>query len=374
MHKFVGVLLALLLGWAVIWTLCLKRKHILPQSVSASAPEVKVQYLKPETVTVTHEYIGHVEAIQSVLIHPYISGFIDKVLVSGGAKVNLGDLLFVLQQDKYLAEVEAAEAKVIGAAADLEKARLYLERIENTSSEAVSKTERDNAQTAFAAAEATLAASKAALKVAQVNYNYTQILAPITGVLGNISVTNGEYVSPEGSALAYILQYNPIRVRFSMPEKDFLNLGADVHFFQTGELKLRLANGQIITANGSVRFADNQVKSGTSSIDLFADFENEKHLLLPGAYVTILYDEKITDTFLIDRSWVSLQPDGAYVYLVKDGTIQLVKVQLGSLVGNRVVVDKGLQTGDLIITTPVVNADVGKKVKILEGAATHDAF
>jgi len=365
MRKFVWILLVLLVGWAGIWYVCLNRHEVLPL-IHSDDVAVGVQKIVPESVVVTHEYIGHIEAIHSVHVYPYIAGFIDQVLVHGGAEVVAGQTLFVLKQDQYLAEVEAAEAKVVGATADLEKARLYLERIEKTASGAISKTEKDDARTAFLTADANLSGAKAALKAAEVNYNYTVISATIDGVVGNINATKGEYVSPEGKALAYVLQYNPIRVRFSMPEKDFLNLGADVHFFKTGLLRLKLSNGEVIKTAGSVRFSDNQIQSGTSSIDLFADFENKNHLLLPGAYVTVLYDEKLQDAILIERGLVTMLPGANYVFVLNDGVIEKRFVELGNFVGTKVVVKKGLKAGDELVITPVSINAVGQKATILK--------
>ena len=366
MRRFVWALFCLIIIWAFIWCLCLRRNKILPVFNEGVSLDVEVQEVSPTSIDVTHEYIGHVEAIRSVLVRPYISGFIDQVMVGGGAAVQQGEVLFTLQQEQYSAAVEVAEAKVVAAAADLEKARLYLDRIQNTASEAISKTEQDNARTNFFVAEANLAEAKADLKIAQVNYDYTQIIAPITGVIGNVSVTKGEYVSPNGEALAYILQYNPIRVRFSMPEKDFLNLGADVTFFKTGILKLRLSNGKIVEAKGSVRFADNQIQSGTSSIDLFADFENTKRLLRPQAYVTVLYEEQMKNVFVIDRNEIYLQPDGAYVYLLKDNIIQKQTVALGDIIGSKIIVTHGLRQGDLLITSPIDPMQIGQTATIVK--------
>ncbi|MBQ3695575.1 MAG: efflux RND transporter periplasmic adaptor subunit [Alphaproteobacteria bacterium] len=365
MRKFVLFLMSLLIGWGIVWYVCLNRKAVLPL---IGDDELKVQILKIEPIdtTITHKYIGHIEAIHSVSIYPYISGFMDQVLVTGGAEVKAGQTLFILKQDQYLAQVEAAEAKVAGASADLEKAKLYLDRINKTASEAISRTEKDDAQTALLTAEAALREAKAALKLAEVNYNYTVISAPIDGVVGNINATKGEYVSPEGKALAYVLQYNPIRVRFSMPEKDFLNLGADVSFFEKGMLKLKLSNGQIISANGFVRFADNQVQSGTSSIDLFADFENNNHFLLPGAYVTVLYDEKQSQIIMLERGLITMAPGHNYVYVLQNNIIEKKEVELGDFVGSKVVVIKGLNPGDLVITTIIPRSAIGQEAVPLE--------
>ena len=168
MRKFVLFLMSLLIGWGIVWYVCLNRKAVLPL---IGDDELKVQILKIEPIdtTITHKYIGHIEAIHSVSIYPYISGFMDQVLVTGGAEVKAGQTLFILKQDQYLAQVEAAEAKVAGASADLEKAKLYLDRINKTASEAISRTEKDDAQTALLTAEAALREAKAALKLAEVN-------------------------------------------------------------------------------------------------------------------------------------------------------------------------------------------------------------
>ena len=364
MRKFVWLLLGLLVGWGLVWYLCLNRKKVLP-IIQPESIQVKVKKIEPQNITITHEYIGHVEAIHSVSVHPYIAGFINQVLLEGGATVLAGQTLFVLEQDQYLAAVESAEAKVIGARADLEKAKLYLERINKTSNEAISKTEKDDARTAFLAAEANLRVAEANLKLAEVNYNYTVISAPINGIVGNINATKGEYVSPEGDALAYILQYDPIRVRFSMPEKDFLNLGADVKFFETGLLNLKLSNGQIISTKGSVRFADNHIQSGTSSIDLFADFNNKDHLLLPGAYVMILYDEKIPNAVLVERSLITMQPNGNYVYVLNNNKIEKKLIKLGAFVGDKAIVTDGLTPTDDLIVSPITNNEIGQMATII---------
>ena len=366
MKKFVWALLGLIIVWSSVWYLCLERHKILPDLTRSNPLKVVVEKVEPQSVTLTRSYIGHVEAIHAVSILPYITGFIEKVFISGGQEVSMGEILFVLKQEQYAAAVEAAKANVSQALADLEKAHLYLERIEKTDSEAISKTELDNARTTFLAAKANVANAKAGLQAAEINYDYTVIQSPIDGVVGNITATPGEYVSPNLSPLAYILQYNPIRVRFSMPEKDFLNLGADVSFFKSGELKLKLTDGVILTGKGSVLFADNKISSATSSIDLFADFENQSRQLLPGAYVTVLYEENIPDALVIDKSALNLHPEGDYVYLLKEGIIVRQPVQTGGSVGQMIVVESGLTSGDLVIKSPVSEAQVGQAAEIME--------
>ncbi|MBQ4472613.1 MAG: efflux RND transporter periplasmic adaptor subunit [Alphaproteobacteria bacterium] len=364
MKKFILLLVGLIAAWSAIWVLCSKQsKHaVIPFMPNELA--VSVKKIEPEQVVVTHEYIGHVIAIQAVSVLPYISGFIDQVLVSGGAKVRRGQTLFILKQDQYLAAIDVAKAQLSQANADLEKARLYFERIEQTPNGAISKTELDNARSNFLAAEAVVTSAKAQLKSAEVNYDYTIIQAPIDGIVGNITATPGEYVSPQLNPLAYILQYNPIRVVFSMPDKDFLNLGTDVNFFKTGLLKLKLPNGQVWTGKGSVKFADNKVAANTSSIDLFADFENAEHKLLPGGYVKVLYEEQIADAIVVNRQWITTHPNGDFVYVLKDNMITKVPVRLGASIQKRVLVVSGLKQGDLLIVDPITTNMVGQRATI----------
>ena len=202
-----------------------------------SIKKMPVQIITPKEITLTNSYIGTVQPIHAVSVLPYITGFIDQVLVKGGEEVKKGDTLFILKQDQYLAQKEAAAAAVAKAKADLENERLYLERIKRTSSKAISQTELDNAQTNYLSAKADLKSAEANLKLANVNYEYTTIKASIDGIVGNISATPGEYVSPQGNSLAYVLQYNPIRVAFTIPEKDFLKMQSDINFFKKGKMK-----------------------------------------------------------------------------------------------------------------------------------------
>jgi len=361
MKKILWILCGAIILFGVILGFYFQSKSQQDVVQSPSSLYVSVSKIVPESVTLTRQYIGHVQAIHSVSVKPYISGFIGDVFVQGGQEVHVGETLFTLQQGQYLAEVESAEAEVAAAEAELEKTRLYLDRVQKTASKAISATELDNARTAFLAAEASVANAKARLKSAKVNYDYTTIQATINGVVGNITVTPGEYVSPQSSALAYILQYNPIRVAFYMPDKEFLSLGSDVDFFKTGILRLKLADGQIFEAKGSVLFADNKITANTSAIALFADFENPDKKLLPNAYVTVLYDQNIPNALMVDRTWIHLLPDGNFVYVLRDGYIAKVKISLGGSLNNRVYVIDGLRPNDLVITEPISTEQIGRK-------------
>ena len=328
-----------------------------------SIKKMPVQIITPKEITLTNSYIGTVQPIHAVSVLPYITGFIDQVLVKGGEEVKKGDTLFILKQDQYLAQKEAAAAAVAKAKADLENERLYLERIKRTSSKAISQTELDNAKTNYLSAKADLKSAEANLKLADVNYNYTTIRATIDGIVGNITATPGDYVSPQGNSLAYVLQYNPIRVAFTIPEKDFFKMQSDINFFKKGKMKLMLADQVIFEQDGNIRFSDNKVNESASSITLYADFDNPNRTLLPNAYVLVLFEQRIPNALTVDKNWVSMEENGNFVYLLENGVITKKAIELGQSIDNQFYIPNGLKAGDQVITEQVSSVEIGKPAK-----------
>lgn len=365
--EIIVVILIVIVGWMGFDTY--RATHAQKEDKTLTgAPSIKsvpIQTLSAKPITLRHSYIGTVQPIHAVSVLPYITGFIDQVLVKGGQEVKKGETLFILKQDQYQAQKEAAAAAVAKAKADLENERLYLERIQKTSSKAISKTELDNAKTNYLSAKADLKSAEANLKLADVNYNYTTIQATIDGIVGNISATPGDYVSPQGNPLAYVLQYNPIRVAFTIPEKDFLKMQSNVDFFKKGKMKLILADQVLFEKDGNIQFSDNKVNENASSITLYADFDNPNKTLLPNAYVSVLFEQTIPDGISVDKNWVSMEENGNFVYLLENGMITKKAIELGQSVQNQFYIPNGLKAGDQIITGQVSAFEIGKPAKAL---------
>ena len=216
--KTYGVLLPVLLVVALL----IGYFYLKPGPSDKASPEnggelvLHTAPLQPQDVTVEKTYIGYVTPISDVDVIPYISGFLEDIYVEGGQEVAAGDTLIVIRQNEYKARMDAAAAQVLEAQANFNNAQVYYRRIRNVGARAVSKTEVDNAKASYLSAEAQLAAAKADYELAKVNYDYTVIQAPISGIVGNVSLTKGDYVSPSGQPLLSIIQYNPIRVVFSI--------------------------------------------------------------------------------------------------------------------------------------------------------------
>lgn len=339
-------------------------KLVTSQKIPEKVLTVDTVTVQPHTVTLKQKYIGTVVPVQSVAVLPYISGFIDQVLVQGGQHVKAGETLFVIQQRQYSAQKEVAAANVQSAQAALNNAHIYLDRIERTKSKAISQTELDNARTSFLSAQADLKAAQSRLTVAEVNYDYTVIRSPIEGIVGNVPITKGNYVSPNGEALVRIIQQSPIRVVFTMSNRDYLEIvDKGNHLFQSWVFRLRLATGELYAQPGVFQYVDNQITGSTSSISVYVDFPNPNGKLIANAYVDVLLEKTAPNTITLDQNLVHLTDKEAFVYLLENGKITQRSVLLGMSLNHQYVIESGLRQGDEVIIGTIPADLIGKKAE-----------
>lgn len=340
----------------------------------AALPVFNVVPLQPENVAIQSSYVGYVTPVHSVEVMPYITGYLDKILVRGGDEVKAGQTLIIIRQAEYKARLDAAKAAVLQAQAEYNNADLYYRRVKKAGGQAISKTELDNAKARFLSAQAALAQAKANRDLAQVNYDYTEIKAPIDGVVGNVNLTKGEYVSPASKPLLNIIQTNPIRVVFSITDKDYLNeisKGAS-SLFSGDKIKLRLANGEVSKKEGAFQFTDNAVDRKTNSIAVFADFENEDRALVANAYVDVLIAKTYENGVLIPQNLVTLGSNANYVYVVNNSELKRIPVEIVNTVGGSYLVKNVFEPKSWLVTDKVSNYRDGQKVKIKTNAATSE--
>ena len=224
-----------------------------PQSAPVDATLALLsEPIKAQNLPFEKSYVGFVTPIHEAEIQPYISGYLDQILVKGGQSVCKGQVLVTLRQDEYIARLSAAEADILKAEATFKNAEAYYKRIEKAGTKAVSQTDLDNAQAQFFEARAALEQAKANFALAQVNFDYTVIRAPISGIVGDVSLTKGNYVSPSSGVLFSIVQYNPIRVVFSITDKEYLTELNKPHPFKGDEVFIRLADGELFKNKGQI--------------------------------------------------------------------------------------------------------------------------
>lgn len=357
------VILAAVLAW-FFWP----SAHRKPASEDSRPQELalNVMPLAPRDVSLTQSYIGYVTPIHSVDIVPYINGFLEDIMVDGGQRVERGDNLILIRQNEYKASLEAAEASVLQADATLNNAAVYYRRVKQAGTKVISKTELDNAKASYLSAKAALAQAKANRDLAKVNFDYTIIQAPIGGIVGNVDLTRGDYVSPSSGTLLKIIQFDPIRVVFSITDKDYLNEMAKQSggLFNGEAIKIRLSNGQIYNKTGKFRFLDNEINRSTNSIAVYADFENENHTLVANAYVDVLLEKNIKNGVPVRQNLVTMEDSGNYVYVVKDDRLERRKVDILGISGNDYILKNTFAAGEYLVLDKVGRIIPGQKLKL----------
>lgn len=360
-RKLIWMLLVVLLLIVSVYGLY-KSIHRLPvlqtENVNQELNVVKPEFQDVKTI---HNYIGQVEAINKTDIVPYINGYITDITVQGGQAVKKGDVLAVLKQDTYLADLAAADAGVFALKADYYNAKIKYERMKNSGENVYSQQELDNAKAEFLSAAGNLEKARAERFAAQTNFDYTYMKAPFDGVLGNVSASLGEYISPQSKNLMNLVQYDPIRVVFSLTDKEFLN-----NFDKKKEylpiVKIRLANGEILSQSGKIKYTANSMDKNTNSLAVYTEFANPDNRLMPNAYVEVLLERNYKNAILIAKTLVVMQADGDYVYSVLNGVLSLHKLQILGEVDNKFAAANNFTDDEYIVTDMPETALLGKKI------------
>ncbi|MCK5914638.1 MAG: efflux RND transporter periplasmic adaptor subunit [Deltaproteobacteria bacterium] len=343
-------------------------------SKNGPPPLVKVTSILEQEINPPAEYVGHVEAIQSVEIQARVKGFLEQVNFKEGSDIQAGDLLYVIEQAPYQARVAADQAGVAHARATLTKTKQYLERVRNVRAGGISASDLDTAVAEELQAQARLLETQAALKLSELDLEYTKIQAPISGRIGRTALTRGNLCEPDSNPLTRIVQLNPIRVLYSISENDLAAIQAALKDSSKDKKKrslvpqIKLLNDDILETKGRMDFVDNVVDKETGTIAVRAVFDNSDGLLLPGQYVTILIRQSHGERFPVTPQAAVLQDrEGRYVLLV-DQQNQVIKQRIttGPLVsGNRWAVTSGLKVGDLVITQGLQKVKPGQTVKTI---------
>ena len=340
--------------------------------MGAGEPYVLVQKLETRNISPATSYIGHVEAIKSVNLKQQVTGYVEKVLFQEGSLVNEGDILFIIEQKRYIANVELRQAELASAKANLVRAERDYKRQKSLSSQNyASKATLDTSESNYLQAKAAVAQAEANLDLAKIDLDYTEIKAPITGYIGKALVTEGNYVNSTTQNLARIVQTDPIRVSFSVSDKDMLNMremyknGADSSPIRT---ELVLPNGKILVNHLKSRFTDNEINSDTATIAIYAEYSNERNLLIPGNYVDIRVGKKDPQlAVLVPQGAIAQDEHGNYVMVVNDEDIaEERRVLLGDIIEDKQVVTDGLTADDRVIIQGLQKVTNGQKVKVGE--------
>jgi multidrug efflux system membrane fusion protein len=324
-------------------------------------PQVSVAAVVSKQVTQWDEFSGRVQAVDSVEIRPRVGGSIDKVNFIEGGEVHKNDVLFVIDQRPYRAELARAEADLARARSQAELTRTEVARAETlAAAHALSTEERDARAAAATQAGAYVRAAEAALEVARLNLEFTEVRSPIDGRVGQALLTAGNLIGSQPSAtlLTTVVSIDPVYVYFEGDEQTYLRYA---EMARRGErpssrdarnpVFVGLANEDGYPHQGYMNFVDNQLNPATGTIRARAVVANPDRALTPGLFARVkLLGSGEFHALLIDDKAVLTDQDRRFVYVLgADNKAERRDVVLGREIDGLRVVEQGLKEGDQVI-------------------------
>jgi membrane fusion protein (multidrug efflux system) len=335
-------------------------------------PDVLVVEATTHDVPEVSEWLGTTEGSVDAEIRAQVSGYLISRDFQEGSRVQKGALLFQIDPRAFRAALDQARGELGRAEAALERSRLDVARYTPlVSSGAVSRQEFDNAVQRERADRATVDAAKAAVEKAKIELGFTEIRAPITGIVGVAQRQIGDFVGPsDPKPLTTISQVDPIRVAFAVSELDYLRYArafqtavAD-HGFQKGTLQLILADDSVYPHAGSGYPAGREIDPRTGTITVKGVFPNPDRLLRPGQYarVRVVTGHLPGAVVVPQRAIQELQGRGQVAVVGKDDEVDVRTVELGPTWGTLRVITKGISPGERVIVEGFQKVRPGMKV------------
>lgn len=347
------------------------------RAAAVSEPdEVYVAAPISRPVEIWDDFTARIEAVKSVEIRARVDGYLEKVNFSEGQLVEEGDLLFVIDRRPYLAKAAAARAGVEEIEARLALARNNLERAKNMyDANAISKEILETRNAELLAQNAALSSARARLAEAELDLEFTQVRAPVSGRVSETRLDEGNLVSADSTLLATIEKSDVVQAYFEASERDLVRY-AELGIFGAidqkklvgPEVELRLSSGSKKVFKGMATYFDNRIGDSTSSLTMRADIENPGDVLKPGMFAKLrLKVEGARGALLVREDAIGTDLVGRFVYVVGgDGKVAYRAVEVGRMEGPYRIVNGGISKDDKIIVKGLHNAAPGRAVKAVE--------
>jgi multidrug efflux system membrane fusion protein len=317
---------------------------------SPPPPEVSVARVVKRTITDWQDATGRLAAIDSVELHPRVSGYIEAIHFTEGAHVKRGQLLFRIDPRPFQQQVDRYEAERARARSQLALAQVDRARVQHLfAAHSVSREVFDQSNTGYANAQSALAASEAALATAKLDLGYARVTAPIDGRVSRAMITVGNLVG-SASTLTTIVSDGAIYAYFDVDESAYLKL---THTrMPARRVEMALSDEQDFPHAGELDFIDNQIDPHTGTIRARARFDNADGRLVPGLFARIRVQAgEPAPALLIDEEAVLIDQDRNYVYVIDAQNRALRKnVEVGRVQDDGLrVVTSGLTANDRVI-------------------------
>ncbi|WP_179079071.1 efflux RND transporter periplasmic adaptor subunit [Shewanella sp. UCD-KL12] len=321
---------------------------------------------------------GRVAAKEDVALQAQATGYLVDKHFKEGDMVAQGELLFSLDDSRYLAKLSQAKSLLVSAEAKLNVAKLEHKRgLSLLPTSSISEAEVDRLLAEEQLARAQIKSAKAQIQLAKTELGYTQIRVPFSGRISNSKVALGELVSPSSYALADLVTVSPIDVSFQVSETVFHQ--TKMKMLATGSelpsVSLFFNSGDPFSEVGAITYFGNRVDKASGTVAVRAEFNNEAQLLLPGQYVELtVTDSQSTPVLLLPQRALMQDLSGFYVFVVNgNNEVERKDIDVGEQVGMNIIVNSGVRADDVVITHGLQQVVTGSKVKatLVDSAHSH---
>ena len=354
-----------------------------PQGQDAQpAPQVSVAKVISERVTEWDEFTGRLEAPQTVDLRPRVSGYINEVLFQEGALVTAGDTLFQIDPAPFETTVNRLQAELLEAQSQAKLAAREFERGEHLyQRDAMSQEALDNRRARQQQTQANVESKRAALAQAQLNLDYTQVKAPISGRVSRALITKGNYVTAGQSELTTLVSTDRVYAYFDADEQTFLKykeLARDGERPSSNDAKypvlMGLVNDEGFPHIGHIDFIDNQVDQQTGTIRGRAVFDNADGLFTPGLFARVkLVASASYSGILVNDKAIGTDLNHKFVLVLDDDNrVQYRAVTLGKKLHGLQLITEGLAAGDTIVVNGLQRVRPGTQVSPAVVSMTSD--
>ncbi len=325
-------------------------------------------------IEIETSYPASIKGVQDVEIRPKIQGFITDIKVKQGQMVSRGQLLFVIDNETYVAAVNQAKAAINSAEAQLNTAKLTYDNSQKLfDNNVIGSYELESAKNSYDVAQAAVAQAKANYAEAKQNLDFCFVTSPANGIIGDTPYKVGALVSSSMEVpFTTVSDINDMQIYFSMPEREILELtkeygGLSATVSNFPPVKLQLADGSIYDSTGSVVAISGVIDAGTGAILIRADFSNPQHLLKSGGAGNILVPHDSKGAIVIPQTAVSQIQNKYFVYIVgDDNKVKYTEVQVDpNDDGLNYIITDGLKVGDKFVVSGITALSDGMEINPL---------
>jgi membrane fusion protein, multidrug efflux system len=348
------------------------------QPQAPPAPEVSVIEVKAQPVTVYDEYVAQTQAPDTIEIRSQVTGLLERQAFADGARVKKGDVLYVIDQRPFQAQLAQAKASLAQAEANLINARQNLARNSRLiAQKAVSQQDYDTAVAQERSSAALVEAQKALLRNVELNLEFATLRASRDGIMSSSQVKPGSLITAQQTLLTTLYSSDPMWVNFSVSEDKLLELQKTLKH-PPGErpdlappFHIRLADGTDYALAGKLNFVDATIDPKSGTLQVRISVPNPDRLLRPGLFVrvTVAAFENPSAIRIPQQAVQELQGLKS-VYVVTAGDkAEPRQIIARYRIANEWVVDKGLAPGDRVVTEGIGKLRPGAQVKPIVAAA-----